>query len=113
MTLPWHSNKVSPSMLDNKVSKTFFHLTSVLTDWFPKGGAWLFDRALLPFLGNPALVRYVFGQNLKIVRGVKEFKKLLVVADIHIGDSILAAAGVTAFRDFSPAPVSTSCARTP
>ncbi len=89
-------------MLDNSFSRKLFHLTSVLTTWFPRGGAWLFDHTFIPLIGNKPLVRFIFNRNLQTVRKVKDFKKILVVSDIHIGDAILASGGVSAFRNFFP-----------
>ncbi len=89
-------------MLDNKFQKILFHLTSVLTTWFPRGGAWFFDHTIPPILGNKLLVKQVFGKNLKIVRSVPQFKKILIIPDIHIGDAVMMQGAVQAFRDFFP-----------
>jgi hypothetical protein len=89
-------------MLDNPIQKTLFHLTSLATTWFPRGGAWFFDHTIIPIVGNRLVVDTVFRKNLKTVKSVGEIKKILVVSDIHIGDAILAAGGVVAFRDFFP-----------
>ncbi len=89
-------------MLDNKLQKFIFHLTSVLTVWFPRGGAKFFDTVIPPILGNRLLVNHLNQKNLNTLRKVKEFKKILVIPDIHIGDAIMMQAAVTAFRDFFP-----------
>lgn len=89
-------------MLNNQFQKNLFHLTSVITDWFPRGGAKFFDTVLPPLIGNRMLVNQQFKKNLGILRKVKEFKKILVIPDIHIGDAIMMQAAVTAFRDFFP-----------
>ncbi len=89
-------------MLDNKLQKTLFHLTSVLTTWFPRGGAWFFDHTIPPILGNRMLVQSTFNKNLKALKKVKKFDRILVIPDVHIGDAIMMQAAVTAFRDFFP-----------
>jgi heptosyltransferase-1 len=89
-------------MLNNNLQKTLFHLTSVLTTWFPRGGAKFFDTVLPPVAGNRALVNYISRKNLKIIKKVKKFEKILVIPDIHIGDAIMMQAAVAAFRDFFP-----------
>ncbi len=89
-------------MLDNTFSRNLFHLTSVLTAWFPRAGAWLLDLAFIPLIGNRPLARFIFNRNLRIAKSVKEYKKILVVSDIHIGDAILASGSVSAFRNFFP-----------
>jgi ADP-heptose:LPS heptosyltransferase len=89
-------------MLDNKLQKTLFHLTSVATTWFPRGGAWFFDHTIPPLLGNKLLIRHIFGKNLRTVQTVPQFKKILVIPDIHIGDAVMMQGAVQAFRDFFP-----------
>ncbi len=89
-------------MLDNELSKKIFHYTSRLTEWFPRGGAWFFDHTLVPLLGHSLLVKEVFRRNLRTVKDAKNFKRILVISDIHIGDAILAYGAVVAFRDFFP-----------
>jgi ADP-heptose:LPS heptosyltransferase len=89
-------------MLNNRLVKTVFHLTSVATDLFPRAGQKFFDGVFLPLLGNRFLQKLAFDQNLKTVRDAKSFKKILVVSDIHIGDAILALGGLTAMRDYFP-----------
>jgi len=89
-------------MLSNNLQKTIFHLTSRLTDSFPRGGAKFFNSVLPPIVGNRMLVGHLFKKNLKTIRRVKKFEKILVIPDIHIGDAIMMQAAVSAFRDFFP-----------
>ncbi len=89
-------------MLDNKFQKTLFHLTSVLTTWFPRGGAWFFDHTLPHIVGNKTLVKQIFKKNLRTVKSVPQFNKILVIPDIHIGDAVMMQGAVQAFRDFFP-----------
>jgi ADP-heptose:LPS heptosyltransferase len=89
-------------MLDNRFQKFLFHLTSILTTWFPKGGAWFFNTFIPPIGGNKLLIRHINQKNLKIVQSVKKFERILVIPDIHIGDAILAQGGLKVFKDFFP-----------
>jgi heptosyltransferase-2/heptosyltransferase-3 len=89
-------------MLNNNFQKTLFHWTSLLTTWFPRGGAWFFNTTIPPILGNKLLVKSVFRKNLKTVQSVRQFKKILVIPDIHIGDAVMMQGAVQAFRDFFP-----------
>ena len=89
-------------MLDNKLQKTLFHLTSVATTWFPRGGAWFFDHTLPPIVGNKMLVKYILRRNLERLKKVQKFERILVIPDIHIGDAIMLQGAVHAFRDFFP-----------
>ncbi|HVZ81678.1 MAG TPA: glycosyltransferase family 9 protein [bacterium] len=89
-------------MLDNKLQKTLFHLTSQLTTYFPRGGAWFFDHTIPHLLGNPFLVDLVARQNLERIRKVKKFERILVIPDIHIGDAVMLQGAVYAFRAHFP-----------
>jgi ADP-heptose:LPS heptosyltransferase len=89
-------------MLDNKFQKILFHLTSLLTTWFPKTGAWFFNTFIPPIGGNKLLIGHLNRKNLKIIQSVKKFEKILVIPDIHIGDAILAQGGLKVFKDFFP-----------
>jgi len=87
---------------ENKLQKLLFHLTSLLTTRFPQGGSWLLNTVIPPILGHPVLVNEIFKKNLKIIRGVKKFEKILVISDIHIGDAVMMQGAVQGFRDFFP-----------
>ena len=89
-------------MLDNSFQKTIFHLTSLVTTWFPRGGAWFFDHTIPPILGNKLLVGHIFKKNIETVQMVPKFEKILVIPDIHIGDAVMMQGAVQAFRDFFP-----------
>ena len=89
-------------MLDNQFQKFLFHLTSIVTTWFPKSGAWFFNTFIPPIGGNKLLLRYIYRKNLKVVQSVKKFERILVIPDIHIGDAILAQGGLKVFKDFFP-----------
>ncbi|MGH7738678.1 MAG: glycosyltransferase family 9 protein [bacterium] len=90
------------TMLDNRFQKIIFHLTSVATNIFPRGAAWFFDHAIPPFLGNRLLVNHIFRKNIRGLRKVRKFERVLVIPDVHIGDAIMMQAAVSAFRDFFP-----------
>jgi heptosyltransferase II len=94
--------KVSTAMLDNPLQKFLFHLTSLLTTWFPRGGAWFFNTFIPPIGGNKLLINHINRKNLRIVQSVKKFERILVIPDIHIGDAILAQGGLKVFKDFFP-----------
>ncbi|HUO58830.1 MAG TPA: glycosyltransferase family 9 protein [bacterium] len=89
-------------MMNNNLQKTLFHFTSLLTTWFPRGGAKFFNTLIPPILGNKILVRKVHESNLKTLRKVRQFKKILVIPDIHIGDAVMVQGAVAVFRDFFP-----------
>jgi len=89
-------------MESNPVVDSFFWFTSRFTHWFPRRGAWVLDGLFYPILGNKLLYRYFHKKNLRTLKGIHSFRRLLVIADIHIGDAILAMTAVPALKDFFP-----------
>lgn len=89
-------------MESNPVVDSFFRFTSRFTHWFPRRGARVLDGLFYPILGNEMLVRYFQGKNQRTLRDIPSFQRLLVIADIHIGDAILAETAASALKDFFP-----------
>lgn len=89
-------------MESNSFQGSFFRFTSRFTQWFPHGGAKLLDGLFFPILSNGFLLRHFQGRNLKMLKGIRSFRRLLVIADIHIGDAVLAQTAVPALKDFFP-----------
>ncbi|HXL72477.1 MAG TPA: hypothetical protein VN963_02525, partial [bacterium] len=87
---------------ENSFQKMVFHLTSVLTTWFPRSGARLLDSFLQPLLGHRLLVKSFFLKNRRILKKLNRINKILVISDIHIGDAVMMQGAVRAFRDFFP-----------
>jgi ADP-heptose:LPS heptosyltransferase len=94
--------KSKTPIYENNIQKMVFHFTSVLTAWFPQGGARFLDGFLQPLLGHRILVKGFFWKNRRILKGLKRIKKILVISDIHIGDAVMMQGAVRAFRDFFP-----------
>lgn len=89
-------------MSQNRIQKFLFHLASRLTDAFPRLGARFLDGILHFLLGNKFLVWGIRRGNLWKTRRIDQPKKILVVADIHIGDAVLMQGAVQAFRNLFP-----------
>ena len=82
--------------------KLVFAATSRLTDVFPSCGARALDATLRPLLGSRAQQAMFTRRNRTIMRRVREFRRFLVIPDIHIGDAVLTQPALTAVRDFFP-----------
>ncbi len=89
-------------MEKNPIQDGFFRMTSRFTQLFPERGAKILDALFLPLLSNSMVIRHFHGQNQKKLRCIKSFDRLLVISDIHIGDSVLALSALSAVRDFFP-----------
>ena len=97
------AKKAEEPGFQNKVPRFLFHLTSVLTYWFPRFGAGLLNAVVLPVLGHRLVIRAVVRNNSRIVKSLRRVTRILVIPDIHIGDAIMMQGAVQAFRDFFPA----------
>ena len=82
--------------------RPFFYLTSRLTRWFPKSGAKILDGILMPLLGNRLLVDYFKITNRRAFAKIDRFNQILVIADIHIGDTMFSQTAISALKDFFP-----------
>lgn len=82
--------------------KRLFQLTSIVTDLFPVVGARVLDFSFKSFLGNRILLKSVAWEARRVLGKVKGFNRLLVAADLNIGDAIIATVGVSALREIFP-----------
>jgi heptosyltransferase-2 len=82
--------------------KRLFRLTSILTDYFPKSGAWILDFIIGNILGNKILFKLLTLQVERRIKKVKSFNRFLLVADLNIGDAINCASGAAAVRKIFP-----------
>ncbi len=82
--------------------KNLFHLTSLVTDYFPIRGAQMLDVFFKNLLGNKLLIKSFYLQSKHRVSKAKKFNRFLVVADLNIGDAIICSSGVSALRKIFP-----------
>jgi ADP-heptose:LPS heptosyltransferase len=89
-------------LVGEQFQKRFFGLSSVLTTRFPRLGATILDSTVVPLVGNPLLTWHARRHNLRLLKNVREFRRILVLADVHIGDAVMMQAPVSALREFLP-----------
>jgi heptosyltransferase-1 len=82
--------------------RLFFASTSRLTDLMPTLGGRLLDHSVRPIAGSRLLSAIFARRDLNTMRRVQAFRRFLVIADIHIGDAVLAQSVITAIRDYFP-----------
>ena len=82
--------------------KRIFKLTSKITDAFPISGARFLDNVITGSLGNKSLGNYLHQRAVRRLKKINQFKNILVVADLNIGDSIISSCGVLALRKIFP-----------
>jgi len=86
--------------MNTRIQEILFGGSSRLTDAFPNFGARLLDVTVRPVLGCRSLATVSAWRNRRIVRRMLAFRRFLLVADIHIGDAVIAQSALTAVRDF-------------
>jgi ADP-heptose:LPS heptosyltransferase len=89
--------------MDPTLQKTLFRLSSSLTERFPRAGARMLDTALVPLLSHPWIEAAFRRRNRTVLDRLGEPRKVLVLADIHLGDAVMLQGLVMAIRDFFPA----------
>lgn len=55
-----------------------------------------------PLAAHPLLAAFFAYHNRRVMRGMKSFRRFLVVPDIHIGDAVMSQSALSALRDFFP-----------
>ncbi|MCL5267866.1 MAG: hypothetical protein M1469_07170 [Bacteroidetes bacterium] len=89
--------------MENKdLYNSLFHLSSLLTDLFPRRGASALDLSLTSTLGSDLMVRSKFKKDVKRLSKAERTRRILVFSDLNIGDALFSQASVTALRDFFP-----------
>jgi ADP-heptose:LPS heptosyltransferase len=100
------SSRVRPAAdlagMSTRTQKVFFAGSSWLTDAFPHLGARLLDATVQSVGGSRPLVALCTRRSRGIARRMRAFRRFLVIADIHIGDALIAQSALTALRDFFP-----------
>lgn len=89
--------------MDPALQKALFSLSSSLTERFPRAGARMLDTALVPLLAHPWLEAGFRRRNRAVLERVGAPGRVLVLADVHLGDAVMLEGLVTAVRDFFPA----------
>ncbi len=79
-----------------------FRSTSFITDFFPEKGGRIVDSLFHTVLGNNLLLKYFKLQIKREIKKVKSFNRFLVLADLNIGDAIIATCGVSSLRKVFP-----------
>lgn len=84
------------------LQKRLFGLSSSLTTRFPRAGARLLDGAIKPILTNPLVGARWASLNRAALDRVGRPRRVLVLADVHLGDALTLQGLVIAARDFLP-----------
>jgi heptosyltransferase-1 len=88
--------------MNTRLQSIVFAGTSRLTDIFPVIGRRLLDSTIRPIYGSRALSAVFDRGSRKVMKGMKSFRRFLVIPDSHIGDAVMMQSSLTALRDFFP-----------
>jgi ADP-heptose:LPS heptosyltransferase len=88
-----------------KEFKKLFQFTSLVTDVFPRNGARVLDLAVRSLLGNTLVLKAVEHQARRALRKTVRLERILIAADLNIGDAVIAQAAVSAAREIFPEAV--------
>jgi len=89
--------------MDLLAQKALFGLSSSLTTHWPHTGARLLDSAIKPLVTHASIARGFLRRNRAVLDRVGEPRRVMVLADIHLGDAVMLQGMVMAVRDFFPA----------
>jgi hypothetical protein len=89
-------------MISSKLQEILFAGTSHLTEHFPRVGSRFLDATVKPILASSEMTKLMARKNLKELKKVKDFRKILVIPDTHIGDTVMMQAASIALRDYFP-----------
>lgn len=87
--------------MEQATSLTYKVINSI-TEIFPQNGAKLIDRFILGVVGNPIIGEIFFRRDIALLEKTERFEKVCVIADVHIGDAVIAQSAISALRDFFP-----------
>ena len=79
-----------------------FHLSSLITDKFPRTGGKFLDITLKGILGNKRLFDSLEKRAHKSLKSVNNFDHILVASDLNIGDAVITQAGISFLRKLFP-----------
>ena len=82
--------------------KRFFNLSSIITNHFPKLGAEFLNAVVKYSLGNYFLLQYLKRDSHLKIKSRNKLEKILVTADLNIGDAIIAISSVSALKEILP-----------
>ncbi len=82
--------------------KRLFNLSSTITDFFPVQGGRFINALVKNTLGNVYFHSFLKKREFNKINKIKKFEKFLVVADLNIGDAVIALSGVTAVKEIFP-----------
>lgn len=73
-----------------------------MTDRLPGAGARLLDATIVPFIASRSMERRYFAREEHALSQLGCIRRILVLADVHLGDAVMHQSMVTALRDFFP-----------
>jgi ADP-heptose:LPS heptosyltransferase len=79
-----------------------FSFINNITDRFPQRGARAIDWTILNVIGNDLVLDFALRVHAHRVKAIKRFARVVVIADVNIGDAVFNMAAVSAIREQLP-----------
>ncbi len=89
-------------MTNEGLSKLAFNALDRITDVYPSFGSRVFQKIFLSVFGSEKLYNYILRKYQKKISATKDFNKILIVADVNIGDAVNTQSGFEVLRAFFP-----------
>ncbi len=89
-------------MTNQGISKKLFNLLDRVTDIIPEFGPKIFEKIFLFLPGMAFIYKSQIKNAQKKIRSAGEIKKMLFIADINIGDSILVQGALNVIKSYYP-----------
>jgi ADP-heptose:LPS heptosyltransferase len=89
-------------MYQNTLYNKLFLMSSRLTERFPRLGAWLLNLIFLGLLGNQFFIDNCLARDIERLNNTNEFKRILIIGDMNIGDAVNLQASISALRGVFP-----------
>jgi ADP-heptose:LPS heptosyltransferase len=89
-------------MNQERLYKLLFQTSSLLTDRFPSVGTRFLNMIIAWSFGNQFVINACLRNNINRLKRVKEFRRILVIGDLNIGDAVNLQAAISGLRDFFP-----------
>jgi ADP-heptose:LPS heptosyltransferase len=89
-------------MTNQGFSRLAFRTLDRLTDRYPESVPAVFEKLFLALAGNRLIYSLYLLKYAAVLRRVKSFEKILLIADVNIGDAITIQQSIIAFRHFFP-----------
>jgi len=89
-------------MTNNGLTNIFFRILDRITDIYPKFGPEVFEKIFLSVAGKYIILQKYLKKEQKKIKNIVNIKKILYIADINIGDTIITQSSINVILSYFP-----------